>query len=72
MNTPQEPIAYRVESDALAYTVELWSEDNAGLEQILARALSAGVARAIFTAAKDEHPGRHIVLRHGDKVIDQS
>jgi hypothetical protein len=58
--------------DPLVYAVELWTEDRTALDQILARASSATLARAIFTAAKEEHPGRHLVLRHGANVIDQS
>ena len=56
----------------LVYAVELWTPDSAALEQILARAASATLARAIFTAAQQEHPGRHIVLRQGDQVIDRT
>jgi hypothetical protein len=56
--------------DALMYAVELWLLDRSAVEQILARASSATLARAIFVAAQQEHPGRHIVLRHGTTEID--
>jgi hypothetical protein len=60
------------EADGLAYAVELWTEDSVAPEQTLARALNAALARAVFIAAKEEHPDRHIVLRHGDRVVDET
>jgi hypothetical protein len=51
----------------------LWQaerEDN--IEQVLARALSAELARAIFKAATSEHPERRITMRKGRNVIADS
>jgi hypothetical protein len=59
-------------NDALLYVVELWTHDQSAVEQVLARAATAMLARAIFAAAKAEYPGRHIVLRHGDRTIEQT
>ena len=39
---------------------------------MLARAASMALARAIFLAAQSEYLGRHIVLRRGGRVIDES
>jgi hypothetical protein len=59
--------------DDLSYCIELWSAADPGsLERIIARAASAGLARAIFKAAGNEHPGRRITLRHGRRIIADS
>ena len=59
--------------DELPYCIELWHEHNKDeVEKVLARAQSAHLARAIFHAAKDEHPQRRITLRKGNHTIDSS
>jgi hypothetical protein len=70
--TPLRSQQSQAGDDPLVYAVELWTEDRAALDQILARASSATLARAIFAAAKEEHPARHLVLRYGVNVIDQT
>jgi hypothetical protein len=57
-------------TEALPYRVELW-QDGLGdaVERVLARALNAQLARAIFKAATGEHPNRRITLRKGTRVI---
>ena len=62
------PITHDVE---LPYAVELWNENHSGMEKILARAFSVSLARAIFRSAREENPGRRIVVRHGDRVLDE-
>lgn len=58
------------EPDDLAYRIELWDEAGGGtVERVLARAFSAGLARAMFTAARGEYPDRRITLRRGEKII---
>jgi hypothetical protein len=57
----------------LPYCIELWRVDGPeDVESVLARALSAELARAIFKAAQVEHPGRRITLRRGDRIISDS
>jgi hypothetical protein len=57
----------------LPYRIELWGEaDGAAVERVLARAFSMPLARAIFRAARSEHPDRRITLRHGARVIADS
>jgi hypothetical protein len=60
-------------TEQLPFRVELW-HDGAGdiVEQVLARALNAQLARAIFKAAAGEHPNRRITLRRGTRVIADS
>jgi hypothetical protein len=57
----------------LPYRVELW-HDGVGdsVERVLARALNAQLARAIFKAATGEHPERRITLRKGNRIIADS
>jgi hypothetical protein len=60
-------------TEELPYRVELW-HDGAGntVERVLARALNAQLARAIFKAATGEHPDRRITLRRGTRLIADS
>jgi hypothetical protein len=59
-------------SARLPYTVELWNMPRTAAERVIGRAASAVLARAIFTAAQDEHLGRRIVLRRGTQVLAES
>jgi len=59
-------------SEKLPYRIELWDENGAALERILARAVTASLARAIFKAAQTEYPARVIRLLRGKRVIAQS
>ena len=58
----------------LPYRIELWEggTDGAAVERVLARAFNAQLARAIFRAARSEHPDRRITLRRGTRVIADS
>jgi hypothetical protein len=56
--------------EELPYRVELWHLDGtATVERVLARAVSAQLAQAIFKAARDEHPQRRVTLSEGTRVI---
>jgi hypothetical protein len=70
--TPRRPQSGQADGAPLVYAVELWAEGGDALEQVLARASSLTLARAIFAAAKQEHPGRRIILRHGDRELDKA
>lgn len=62
----------------LPYRVELWHDgdarggDAAAIERVLARAASVQLARAIFRAAREEHPQRRLTLSKGDKIVEDS
>jgi hypothetical protein len=60
-------------ADELPYRVELW-RDGVGeaVERVLARALNVQLARAIFNAARGEHPERRITVRKGTRIIADS
>lgn len=58
--------------EELPYAVELWDESRRQVEKILARAFRVSLARAIFRAALDENPGRRIVLRHGERIVEDN
>ena len=60
------------QTDMLPYSIELWDDDGHALERVLARALDAQLARAIFHAARKEHPDRRILLRRGARTIADS
>jgi hypothetical protein len=56
--------------EELPYRIELWDGDRGEtVERVLALALNAQLARAIFTAAAGEHPERRITLRKGNRII---
>jgi hypothetical protein len=59
-------------ADKLPYSIELWDSDACVLERVLARALSAQLARAIFRAAQKEHPEQRILLRRGSRTVADS
>ena len=66
---PPEPQAH----EELPYRIELWHVDGqARVERVLARALSAQLAQAIFKAAQEEHPRRRITLCQGTQLISDS
>jgi hypothetical protein len=56
----------------LPYTIELWTMARTGPERIIGRAASVVLARAIFTAAQNEHLGRLIRLRRGAHVLAEA
>lgn len=58
--------------EELPYAVELWNESRTGVEKILARAFRLSLARAIFLAALQESPGRRVVVRHGERIIEDN
>jgi hypothetical protein len=57
------------QAENLPYWVELWNQDASDVERVLARALNAPLARAIFKAAESEYPARRITLRRGSRII---
>lgn len=58
------------QTNELPYSIELWNDGGGDkVERILARAVSAQLARAIFKAAVDDHPNRRITLRRGHRII---
>jgi uncharacterized membrane protein YhfC len=60
------------QSDKLPYSIELWDDRGMALERVLARALDAQLANAIFHAARKEHPEARILLRRGTRMIADS
>lgn len=61
---PEEPL------EQLPYRVELWRDGK--VERVLARACSAPLAQAMFSAAIVEHPERRITLKKGQRLIADS
>jgi hypothetical protein len=53
----------------LPYAVELWDQQSANVERVIARAASGQLARAIFDSACKEFPGRRITLRRGAETV---
>lgn len=60
------------QSEKLPYRVELWDAEAEMLERVLARAVNAVLARAIFKAALAEYPDRRLKLRCGSRIIADS
>jgi|RhiMethySRZTD1v2_1073278.scaffolds.fasta_scaffold702260_3 hypothetical protein len=59
--------------EELPYLIELWhAERRDEVESVLARALNAELARAIFNAAASERPERRITLRRDSNIIADS
>jgi hypothetical protein len=60
------------DNEKLPYGIELWDHDGRSPQRVLARALNAPLARALFKAAQKEHPDRRILLRRGRRIIADS
>jgi hypothetical protein len=58
--------------EKLPYKIELWNLGRQDVERVLGRAGSMTLARAIFLAARSEYLGRHVVLRRGGRIVDES
>ena len=54
----------------LPFRVELWDEDDAKVEQVLARTHSVTLAQAVFHAACEQYPGRHVSLWRDREQLD--
>jgi hypothetical protein len=59
-------------TEDLPYSIELWHEEQEAVERVLARALNVQLARAIYKAARGEHPDRRVVLRKGNRLVSDS
>ena len=72
--SPETVRAPSAESDDedLPYRIELWDTRNRKVERVLARAARAALARAIFTAARQEYPERRITLQRGAKLLAEA
>jgi hypothetical protein len=66
------PFGAGAQQERLPYCIELWASAEREIERVLARAINAPLARAIFTAARSEHPDRRITLRRGSRIIADS
>jgi hypothetical protein len=58
--------------EKLPYSIELWDDAAGALERVLARAIDAQLARAIFQAARKEHSESRILLRRGARIVADS
>jgi hypothetical protein len=63
---------HAAKAEKLPYCIELWAEDKARVQKVLARAATASLARAIFSAACEEHPDRRLILRQANRVLDDT
>jgi hypothetical protein len=59
-------------NEELPYSIELWDRDGRSLQLVLARAFNSILARAIFKAARKEHPEERILMRRGARTIADS
>jgi len=55
--------------NTLPYRIELVADGENASERVLALAIDANLARAIFRAAQKEYPERRIVLRRGSRTL---
>lgn len=49
----------------LPFRIELWDAEQRNVERVVARAYSENLAQAIFNAACEEFPDRHLTLWRG-------
>ncbi|HEY1961077.1 MAG TPA: hypothetical protein VGG69_01560 [Rhizomicrobium sp.] len=67
--TAREVDGHPSEALDLPFRIELWDEDKRAVECVVARAHSATLARAIFKAACEQFPGRHLALWQGPEQL---
>jgi hypothetical protein len=53
----------------LPYSVELWTDDNARPERILARCGRVDIARGAFEASVKVFPDKNVLLKDGTRVV---
>lgn len=59
-------------SPDLPFRVELWDKHKAKVERVLARTHSASLAEAVFNAACEQYPGRHLSLwRNRERLAER-
>ena len=54
------------------YSIELLCDRGGDVEQVLAREDRADLARGLYELMQAQYPGRVIVLRVGETVLDRS
>jgi hypothetical protein len=60
-----------VEGEDLPYKVELWDEDKASVETVLAVTVNGSIGFAAFYAATREFAHRYITLRHKSRIVSR-
>lgn len=58
--------------DPEVFLVAIWETDHHAPAQILGRAVTISLARAIFLAALNEYRGRRITISQGGQILEQS
>jgi uncharacterized Zn finger protein len=57
----------------LPFRIELWDGERTKVERVVARACSANLAHAIFRAACEQYPDRHLTLWRGrERLAEKS
>jgi hypothetical protein len=69
-DTRSAPIPPAEAPPALPYVVEVWGRAPKRLQEVAGKALDLEIARAIFKAAKLEHPESLVVLRRGRTIVE--
>lgn len=69
--TRTPPDGFPVGGEDFPYKVEVWDEQGAAVEQVVAVSLSASIGYAAYYAATREFPGRIITLRHKGGVMSR-
>jgi hypothetical protein len=69
----QAVAARSASADDLPFRVELWNDRKTSTERVVARTHSATLAQAVFNAACEQYPGRHLSLwRGGERLAEKS
>jgi hypothetical protein len=58
------------DADGLPYIVEIWNLPRTAVERVIARAASLQIARTVFESAVSENPARRLVLRRGERILE--
>ena len=66
---PRSGVDGTQDADELPFWIELWKTQAEQVERVLGRAASVQLARAIYTSAQSEFPGRRITIRRGEDLV---
>jgi hypothetical protein len=58
------------DADGLPFVIEIWDLPRTAVERVIARVASLNMARTVFESAASENPARRLVLRRGERILE--
>jgi hypothetical protein len=58
------------EPDGLPFVIEIWNLPRTAVERVIAQVASLPMARTVLESAASENPARRLVLRRGERILE--